>query len=261
MPSPFPGMDPFIESQVWRDFHTGLLLAIRRHLVPQVRPRYVVHVEEYVFLASEGEEHTSLLAPDVRIAHASRGWRGAAGTTSPNGALLEPVVMQTPTPEKYEQTYLEIRTREGEQVVTVIEILSPWNKAPGAGRTEYLNKRHNVFATPANLVEIDLLRGGERLPTTTALPEGDYYAFLTRRGGFPEVAVFAWTLRDKLPSIPIPLAEADADAVLDLQAAFDATYEDAGYDYSLNYAAPANPAFASDEDSWASEILRQAGKA
>jgi hypothetical protein len=254
MPSPFPGMDPFIEGQKWRDFHSALLLALRKVLVVQLRPRYVVDVEEYVYVAEDVESGTKLLGPDIRISASSEKWASTAAHVE-GGLLLEPIVRQTPVPEKYEQVYLEIRTREGAEVLTVIELLSPWNKAAGVGRTEYLNKRHNVFASPASLVEIDLLRGGRRLPTTVPLPEADFFAFVTRRLQFPNVDVFAWSLRDRLPPIPIPLAEDDSDTILQLQDAFDVAYDDAGYDYSLNYRATTSPALAADERAWVEELL------
>jgi hypothetical protein len=249
-------MDPFIEGRTWRDFHTALLVELRKALVPAVRPRYVVHVEEYVYLASEPDAPEKLLAPDMSISAVSKTWQSNPVSTAEGGLLVQSVVRQTPMPERYEQTFLEIRTRDGAEVVTVIELLSPWNKAPGAGRTEYLNKRHNVFAAPANLVELDLLRGGERLPTTAPLPRGDYYAFVSRRDQLPDVEVFAWSLRDKLPRLPIPLAEDDADAIIDLQAAFTIAYDDAGYDYALDYGGSLSPRLSADDEQWLATTLQ-----
>ena len=46
MPSPFPGMDPFIESQKWSGFHTGCITTMQEKLIPRVRPKYIVDVEE-----------------------------------------------------------------------------------------------------------------------------------------------------------------------------------------------------------------------
>ncbi len=260
MPSPFPGMDPFIEGQVWRDFHTAMLLAIRKALVQLVRPRYVVNVEEYVYLVADNDTTQKLIAPDVRIAESQQAWPTATSADVDADVMLQPVHLRTPIPEQYEQTFLEIRTRSGADVVTVLELLSPWNKANGPGRTEYLNKRHNICASRANLVEFDLLRGGPRLPTTAHLPPGDYFAFLSRRDQFPDVEVFAWSLRDRLPALPIPLAVDDADVRLDLQAAMNTAYDDAGYDYSLDYGIPVSPRLTTEETAWAEEALKQSGR-
>jgi hypothetical protein len=85
-------------------------------------------------------------------------------------------------PERVREAFLTIRERETMEVVTVIEVLSPGNKQAGSdGRREYLRKRRDVLLSATHLVELDLLRGGERLPTIEPLPPGDYYAFVCRR--------------------------------------------------------------------------------
>ena len=247
MPSPFPGMDPFIESQRWSDFHAQYIVVCREMLVQQVRPKYVVDIERYVYLTREDtDEVVKTIAPDVIAVESGHGWREEASADSAT-ATLEPVTHRIPIPE-LGQAYLVIRTLGKDPVVTVIELLSPSNKSPGTGMAEYLAKRANVLRSTSNLVEIDLLRGGERLPTEDPLQPGDYYAFVTRSHRMPEVDVYAWTVRDRLPRIPVPLADGDADASLDLQAAFTITYDRAGYDYSLRYGEDIQPALATRVD-------------
>lgn len=257
MPSPFPGMDPFIEGQRWQDFHTTLITIVREMLMPQVRPRYVVEVEEYVYLARQDEEPERLIEPDLAIADAGESWRG--GLAAPGGPALavQPIVHTVPVPRRYRQAFLTIRNRESQHVVTVIELLSPWNKMPGEGRTEYLTKRTNVFLTPAHLVELDLLRGGQRLPTREPLTPADYYAFVCRKERLPKVEAYGWTLQQPLPTIPIPLAAEDPDVVLALQTAFGTTYDRAGYDYALNYQRAVEPPLAPAVAEWVQTILRQ----
>jgi len=255
MPSPFPGMDPFIEGQRWRDFHTTFVTVIREMLTPQVRPRYVVEVEEYVYLAREDEDPDRLIEPDVAVVES--GAEPVAGLRSPAGAasVAAPVIHTVPVPRRYRQAFLTIRNRQWQNVVTVIELLSPVNKKAGEGRNEYLVKRSNVFHTPAHLVEIDLLRGGERLPTREPLEPADFYAFVCRTERLPQVEVYPWTLRQPLPVIPIPLAGEDPDVPLDLQAAFTTTYDRAGYDYSLDYLRPVEPPLEPSAAEWARTIL------
>ena len=145
------------------------------------------------------------------------------------------------------------------EVVTVIEVLSPGNKRPGSdGRREYLNKRETVLRSPAHLLELDLLRGGERLPTIEALPRADYYAFVCRARRRPLAEVYPWTLYQPLPSIPVPLAQGDPEIALDLQAVFTTVYDRAGYDYALDYAQPVAPPLSEDEQAWCAAILQQA---
>lgn len=253
MPSPFRGMDPFIEGQRWRDFHTSYITVIREMLTPNVRPRYVVEVEEYVYLAREGEEPDRLFTPDVAIIEAST--RPAA---APQGrtVVATPAIYTLPMPTRYRQAFLTIRGRQWQNVVTVIELLSPWNKTPGEGRATYLVKRSNILYSQANRVEIDLLLSGLRLPTRESLERADFYTFVNRNGRLPQVEVYSCTLRDPLPTIPIPLAGDDPDVPLDLQAAFTTTYDRAGYDYALDYARPPEPPLEPAAAEWVQTVLK-----
>jgi len=255
MASPFPGMDPFIEGQRWRDFHTTFITVVREMLAPQVRPRYVVEVEEYVYLARGEEPPDRLIEPDLAVVEAGR--EPAADLRSPgaSSSAIEPVIHTVPVPTRYRQAFLSIRDRQWHDVVAVIELLSPVNKKRGEGRNEYLVKRSNVFHTPAHLVEIDLLRGGERLPTREPLEPADFYAFVCRTERLPQVEVYGWTLRQALPAIPVPLAGDDPDVLLDLQAAFTTTYERAGYDYALDYRRPVEPPLERPTAEWVRSIL------
>jgi hypothetical protein len=248
-------MDPFIEGQRWRDFHTQYITVLRELLTPQVRPRYVVDVQEYVFVGRKTEDESFLIEPDIALSD-----RGAAEEYgSPSSAVavaVRPKVRTVPMPARVRQPYLAIRRRDDLDVTTVIELLSPWNKTPGLGQEEYLNKRHNVFATPAHLVEIDFLRGGLRLPTIEPLDEGDYFVFVCRRERLPKVDVYGWMLAEPLPPIPVPLADDDPDASLDLAAAFTTTYDRAGYDYSLDYDRAVQPPASPPQKDWIGATLQ-----
>lgn len=250
MPSPFPGMDPFIERQKWRDFHSTFIPNIKVALTAVVRPRYVVDIEEHVYLAREDGEFLKKIAPDVAIKQ-QEGWLESNDGTVAVESM--PTVLTLPTVETVEEIYLTIRSREDDTVVTVIELLSPTNKLDG--RTEYLNKRNAVLHSEANLVEIDLLRGGKRLPTVERLPKGDFYAFITRAERRPKIEVYSWPLERRLPKIPIPLAEGDPDVSLDLQEVFDSTYDRSGYDYALNYRKPVEPPLTESQSAWVAKSL------
>jgi hypothetical protein len=145
-------------------------------------------------------------------------------------------------PEEVREAYITILDREGLEVVTVIELLSPGNKRSGSdGRREYLSKREGILRSSSHLVEVDLLRGGARLPTVEPPPPADYYVYVARALARPRIEVYPSSLRDRLPSIPVPLSGADPDAELDLQAAFERVYARVGYDYSLDYSRPVEP--------------------
>lgn len=246
-------MDPFIESQMWEDFHTDFITVLRQMLVSKVRPQYTVNVERYVYVTRD-EAVEAIVAPDVAVADTGVSWRKSASALA---ATLQPVKHQIAMPQ-IRQPYLVIRTRRGETVVTVIELLSPWNKKKDAGVAEYLGKRANALKSTANLVELDLLRGGQRLPTVQPLQAGDYYAFVSRPALRPEVDVYAWRLPDSLPTLPVPLEENEPDVDIDLQAAFTTTYDRAGYDYSLHYEDEILPLLRKDEATWVASRLKSA---
>ena len=132
------------------------------------------------------------------------------------------------------------------------------NKA-GSGRVEYIEKRKEWIRQPVNVVEIDLLLGGHRLPMRGPLPTGDYYAFVSRSDRRPNCDVYAWSIRRELPAIPIPLSIPDPDVLLDLRAVFAQTYDGAPYGESINYSAPLDLPLDSDDLAWAEQQARTGG--
>jgi hypothetical protein len=251
-------MDPFIEGQVWEDFHVGLIAGIKEALVPQVRPRYVVRVERRVYLEHSPEERAAFISPDVMVLERSQEpsphREGAGGTATL--AAVTPVVLSVPMPERRREAFLTVRERESMEVITVLAVLSPTNKRSGSdGRREYLSKREAVLLSGTHLVELDLLRGGQRLPTVEPLPPGDYYAIVSRASCRPRVDVYGWPLGHALPLIPVPLGGNDPAVSLDLQAAFNTVYDRAGYDYSLDYHGPTEPPLSEADAAWAQQVL------
>ena len=257
MPSPFPGMDPFIEGRLWRDFHHELISVVRESIAPRLIPRYVTRIEERVYVEDTPEEPEHLIIPDITVAEPERGQTlrtGSSGTAT--AVMAVPVLRTVAVPERRREAFLTVRERESMTVITLIEVLSPTNKRPETdGRREYLRKRGDVLLSPAHLVELDLLRGGERLPTREPLPPGDYYALVCRQLRRPLAEVYAWGLHDPLPSLPIPLAEEDDDVILNLQEVFTLVYDRALYAYSLDYRGPVEPPLSEPDAAWAQQLL------
>jgi len=83
----------------------------------------------------------------------------------------------------------------------------------------------------------------------------DYFAFVCRAYDRPEAQVYAWTLRQSMPTIPIPLERGDADVRLDLQNVFTRVYDRAGYDYSLDNHHPIQPALDNADAAWVAAQL------
>ncbi len=255
MPSPFPGMDPYLEAPArWTDFHHGFIAELRAALVPKVRPRYSVQVEQYVYLAELDGEKIHL-RPDISFAEAEREAPSLATATQ---TVATAVLVPLPIVEEVRHYYLEIRERETQRVVTVIEMLSPFNKQPGHGRTEYIERRNAILNSSTHLIELDLLRVGERVPMGGPLPPADYYAIVSRSYRRPIAEVYAWTIRQRMPVIPVPLLRGDADVALDLQEVFNTVYERAGYDYTLPYDREPEPPLKPEDAEWAKAVLEKA---
>jgi hypothetical protein len=115
-----------------------------------------------------------------------------------------------------------------------------------------------VLESSTHLVEIDLNRGGARVPGATGVA-GDYLVHVSRVEERPSGALWAWGVRDPLPTIPIPLRRGEPDATLELGALLAAVYDEAGYDLILDYDQPAEPPLSAAEQRWARGLLRQRG--
>jgi hypothetical protein len=261
MPSPFPGMDPFVEMQEWSDFHATYMTVLRELLTPQVRPRYVVRVERRLYLERPFEEPDQVI-PDVAILE-RRGFPGSSAGTAllhETAPAIAPVECLLPETVEHHEYYLVLRDRQTLRIVTLIELLSPTNKRPGSeGREQYLDKREEILQSRTNLVELDLLRGGQRLPMQTELPPGDYYALVRRGWRRHRAAVYAWTLRQKMPPIPIPLQKDEQEPTLDLQDALDLSYDRAAYQDSLDYSQSLQPPTRAEDADWLEQVLSANG--
>jgi hypothetical protein len=253
MPSPFPGMNPYLEqASVWQDFHHRFISAAADSLGAQVMPRYFVKIEEHLYVHEAIENgHTLAGRADVAISE------GIATPSANRGtALLDaPALVRVPTTMDLERSaFLEIRDRNQRRLV-VVELLSPSNKLKDRDRAQYLAKRERILESSANFVEIDLLRGGPSMPWEN-MPASDYYVVVCEPSARPDAGIWPFRLRDPLPPIPIPLALNEPKARLDLKALLDQIYDAAGYAYYI-YATRPEPPLASEDVEWASQIIPQ----
>lgn len=264
MPSPFPGMDPWLEARhLWPGVHSELIVQLRHLLVPQVRPTYFVDVEEHVLDEDELPQRT--LVPDVSMTPTGRGSAGPsrqdpeAGTEGAGRRLLPALVLMSEELEVRERR-LVIRSVRDRTVVTVVELLSHVNKgSPGTrGRQEYLSKRRELLRSQSHLIEIDLLRAGHGIPSVEPLPAGDYHAHVSRVELRPRGEVFSWSVRDPLPVLPVPLR--GEDVRLSLGEAVARAYDQAGYDAELDYTRPPVPPLGAEDQVWAEALLRDRGR-
>jgi hypothetical protein len=251
-------MDPFFESQEWQDFHHSAIDVMREQLTSNVSDRYVIRIERRIYIEHPDEPEADLVIADVAIAHRSGG-REAVAFEAERAPFARPVTCLVAMPEERRESYLVIKDLEADRVVTVAELLSPSNKRRGSGRRKYLSKREEVLGSATHLVEIDLLRGGTRMPMRSPLPPGDYYAIVSNARRRPRSDVYPWRLAERLPCIPVPLAKGNSDIPLDLQRVLDTAYDRARYDRMLNYAAPLVPPADADTQRWIDDVLTSKG--
>lgn len=252
MPSPFPGMNPYLEqASVWHDFHVQYVTACANAVSAQVDPAYFVRIEHHLYIH---ERPLPLARGDVALVE---GRGGRLSTSGSAGTAVLPataeVVLPAPQVDRERVPYLEVLSRDDRRVVTVIELLSWSNKYTGPDREDYVIRRTALMTRDVNYVEIDLLRGGPRMPMGR-LPECDYYALVGRPERQPLGDFWAVRLRDPLPAIPIPLRPPDPDAVLDLQALLHRVYDAARYGSSIYDGRP-DPALSPADADWARQFL------
>ena len=254
MPSPFPGMDPYLEDPaLWPDVHHRLISVSSELLLKQFRPRYFVQIEERVYIANDFDKARDLLIPDLRISEVNP--EATRPTLSSGGglAVAEPETgIELIWQFEIREGRIEIYDRDMNRVVTVLEFLSPANKVNGsASRKSYETKREEILSSDASLVEIDLLRHGMPLVGPSGLPPHTYQAQVWRWNGEKHCRrVWVMPLRNKLKSIPIPVRLGDKDGVLDLQTVIEIAYDRAGYDLRVNYRLPPYGTIQEQDEKW-----------
>jgi hypothetical protein len=256
MPSPFPGMNPYLEHRfIWPDFHERMIVRIADALTPQVVPRYYVGSQHHIFLTDGGEpdewgEPTDWSGrSDVSVLGVFAGGGAAVGTVT----AVAPAAVSVPTTdEPVRAAWLEIRSAADDEVVTVIELLSPSNKYAGPDRDRYVFKRSRLLVSRANLVEIDLLRGGPPMDWHRR-PPCDYSVAVSRVAHRPTVDFWPLRLRDRLPVIPVPLRPGETEPLIDLQTLLHQVYDAAAYHLHV-YRHPLTPALSAADAEWATAV-------
>ena len=261
MPSPFPGMDPWLENpDLFPDFHNRLIIVLSEALNAALPPGYVATSANRVWVS---DDH--MREPDVSLLGNGPRREGQVGL------LARPGVIQLSRPAAREpstETYLEIRTSRGRKLITAIEVLSLSNKQPGNSRKAYLQKQDELILASVSLVEVDLLRGG--LHTSIALPRElreeagspDYHVSIMRPwadDGHGDVGVVPVRMRGPLPSVPVPLEAGMPSVVVELQPLLDRCYDSGRSGELTDYHTDPEPALSPENQAWAEALLRQKG--
>lgn len=258
MPSPFPGMDPYLEDPfMWSDFHFGMNAAIREYLNRRLPPDFVAVADRYVWIHEpDAEDRMQRAKPDVHVAEriANAATPGAVSTRS--APIQAPIQTVLPAEVREGNRFIRVIDRHHRKVITVIELLSPSNKVAGPDREAYLLKRNEFLASKANVVEIDLLRDGGRMPLGEPSPAiRDYYAMVMRASQFPVIDIWPFTVREPFPEVPVPLREGDEDLMMSLKECFDHAFEAGRCSSEIDYTKPPEPPLSEDDFEWSRSLV------
>lgn len=249
MPSPFPGMDPYLEHpEIWPGVHLLLISKLSEYLSPQLRPKYRVAVEVRIY---ETVDNQSLLVgvPDLAIKNSHI----AAKQTMSNIATAKtpiPITVEVPVPEKIRQGYLKIKEVSTNEIVTIIEILSPVNKRLGEGRKQYENKRAKILGSSTNLVEIDFLRKWQPMTVFCNHVETHYRILVSQSIRRPKADLFAFNLQEPIPAFRLPLKPGDKEPLVDLQSLLSQVYDQGSYDLEIDYTKEPVPKLSENDKIW-----------
>lgn len=256
MSYPFPGMNPWLENpELWRNVHLSLINALRDSLAPQLEPRYFVDVETHTYISKAPDEPIHMRYPDVSVVKVG----GPAVLAPAMHEAVVPYVVELALPEPYEEPYLAVRLLPDGELVTVIELLSHSNKRAGDERRSYQKKREEFFDSDVHFVEIDLLRAYPPMPFTEHLA-GDYRIFIRRVEKGRKALVYAFSVRNPIPTFPLPLLPDDQEPIIDLGALLHDVYDRARYRLVINYNKPPTPTLSEADAAWAADCLAKAAR-
>ncbi|NEQ37656.1 MAG: DUF4058 family protein [Okeania sp. SIO3I5] len=260
MPSPFPGMDPYLEHpDLWPGLHLYLTVKMADLLSPQLYPKYFVSLEVRMY---EEKDIESLFVdiPDVSVLSKKEQTNTSNSTESQVAATAtstKPITVILPIPITIRQGYLEIQEVATKEVVTTREILFPANKRGGKGRKMYLKKREKILDTLTNFIEIDLLRRGQRIPILNHKNNSHYQILVSRGKQRPRADLYAFNLQNQIPEFPLPLRPEDTEPIIDLQGLLTTIYDVGSYDLKIDYTQKPVPELSENDATWANNWLQQ----
>jgi hypothetical protein len=250
-------MDPYLERH-WPDVHADLVALSRTALNEMLPGDLVARMEERVIIDNIRYEKSRAIYPDVRVYEDARQGLTPVSKSAGNALVAEPIILE-PETEEHTETYITILDTDGEQLVTVIEFVSPANKLAGDGRNQYRRKRDELIAAKVNRVEVDLVRQGswrELLSPVVAPADinSAYRATIRRFHPQRRIEFYPFSLKQPLPALLIPLRAGDQDVRLDLQSLVTQAYRNGRYDRT-DYNQPCRPSLESEDEAWANALL------
>jgi hypothetical protein len=257
MSCPFPGMDPWLENtDFWQGFHNGFMHYCQETLQPRLPEPYVATLELRVYFEGPDETGGPYRVPDLEVI--KRGPTGRTAVVSRSGESRTGTTLDL-NPAEVREAFLNIREMPGGRVVTSVELLSPSNKRPGVGRSEYQAKQSRFFGQGVNLVELDFLRSGDSpvlAPSfrLAGLKPFDYLAGIYRAEEPLRYQVIVWTVQQEIPRVPVPLDPGMEELELDLSTIFKRTYQTGAFSRVLHYQSDPSPPLSKSDSKWANQL-------
>ena len=258
MPSPFPGMNPYLENpELWSEVHHRLITGLADAIEPNLSFKYRVAIEKRTYL-SDGEDSVLVGIPDLSV-FSQKSTTTQTASTATLRSQDESVTVTIPMPEEVRESYLEIIEVATGYVVTAIEVISPKNKSAGIGRKKYEKKRKLVLSSPTHLVEIDWLRGGKPMQILNEIPQKDYRILVSRSDRRPQAQLYAFSIRQEIPKFLLPLQSGDTEPLVDLQALLLGVYDRARFDMAIDYTLEPSPLLKAEDKIWVNALLAERG--
>lgn len=261
MPSPFPGMDPWLEGpDIFPDLHDRMVVCLSEALNSVLPKSYFSTIASRIII----DDPRTPFEPDVNVVRTNGHANGSTQISNSGGVAVATEPMVLIAGDEFRQKFLEVRTGPGgKQLVTVFEVLSPSNKRPGEhNRDSYVHKQRELLGQRVHLVEIDLLRQGQH---STVVPydlysmpgrDPEYHICVSRFDRPRDYHVYPIRLADKLPNITVPLLPGALEPVLSLQPILDRCYDTGRYESRVEYKEPPNPPLTPEQSAWAQTILK-----
>ena len=258
--NPFPGMNPYLERRhIWPDFHNDLIAQLRTALGPELPARYRIALQQRVEVETPSGTPLDLafMIPDALVTDEIPNQvspPAALGAVAVATSTVEEYAVRVRMPREVKVTWLRVETVPDQRIVTIVEILSPINKAPGRERNRYERKREVILGSGANLVEIDLLRRWEPMPLETSPPVSDYRILVCEGWQRPSALLYPWSVRQAIPPFLLPLLPEDKPLQVDLGPIIDRMHHTARYGQVARYhEPPPEPAFEGEVGAWVKE--------
>ena len=219
MPSPFPGMDPYLEDPViWRGVHQSLNTYIRDALQPMLRPKYHARLDERVYLVLLGDDRERR-KPFIEIIQ------------SKTGEVVTVIELISPS-NKMGAGHEEYARKQEE----ILNTRANWVEIDLLG--------NGIRVTP----EPEDINGRIDYRYMVSVNRS------TRRNAYE---LYPIRLIDSLPHFRVPLVSPDPDVTLDLQTVFDLCYDNSHYASVTDYTQTPSVRMSFEEGAWVKQRLTE----